>query len=268
MDDFSLSSIVTELVDDLPDEHVRHIASLLDKELALNWDRLVHLMKSSIPQIDAQKCVRLFVEKWKALPVPPTPHEMALLLSTVNYAMDCQREKEKVELIWTGPKSHNFNLRRTDQALVELINSAQQQIILVSFAVYKAKNIMSALEKASDRGVEIKIVLESPDDSEGKIAYNTIRALGPALRSKARIFIWPFAKRPSTPDGKYGALHAKIAIADARRLYVSSANLTDYAMNLNMEMGVLLENSELSLRSVQLFEDLISDKTLAEIARE
>ena len=35
---------------------------------------------------------------------------MALLLRTVNYAMDYQREKEKVELIWTGPKNQSIQL--------------------------------------------------------------------------------------------------------------------------------------------------------------
>ena len=263
-----IPALVLTLVDDLPVEHVRHMAALLKKEPALNQARLMHLLKATTPHLDVQERVRLFVERWFALSCPPAPPEMGLLLESVAYALDCERGKQAVELIWTGPRPAHTNVRRTDQALIELINMAETRLIIVSFAVYKARNILAALEQAAMRGVEIKIILESPDDSEGRVAYNTIRALGSSLREKASVFIWPYAKRPPSADGKVGSLHAKCAVADGQRLYVSSANLTDYAMLLNMEMGVVVEGHELPERVEQLFVELIANETLAEIAQE
>ena len=52
--------------------------------------------------------------------------------------------------------------------------------------------------------------------------------------------MWPREKRPLTEDGRFGSLHAKIALADRQTLLISSANLTDYAMTLNMEMEILI----------------------------
>ncbi|RPH63486.1 MAG: hypothetical protein EHM81_00140 [Chloroflexi bacterium] len=255
-------------MDDLPAEHVQHMATLLQEESVLDWGRLLHLLKTTVPQIEVQEHIRLFVENWHALPHPPTPPEMALLFETAAFTLEHQREKQKVELIWTGPKSNHVSLRRTDQALIELINEAQKRILIVSFAVYKARNILSALEKAAHRGVEIKIILESPEVSEGKIAYSTIRALGASLREKSRIFIWPYAKRGTTPEGKIGSLHAKIGVADGDHLYLSSANLTDYAMNINMEMGVFVHGGDLPSQIEQHFDELVGSGILAEIADE
>ena len=176
MTELSVPSLVLSLVDDLPAEHVLSMASLLEKEPALDWPRLLRLLKSVVPLLDAQERVRLFVEGWRRLPDPPKPHEMALLLQSVAFTLEQQRKKQNIELIWTGPKNSHINLRRTDQALIELINTAQERIVIVSFAVYKARSVLSALEKAAVRGVKIKIILESPDESEGKIAYDAIRA--------------------------------------------------------------------------------------------
>jgi phosphatidylserine/phosphatidylglycerophosphate/cardiolipin synthase-like enzyme len=96
-------------------------------------------------------------------------------------------------------------------------------------------------------------------------AFNTISALGSTLKSEARIFVWPYAKCEATFDGKYGSLYAKIAICD-NQLYISSANLTEHAMNLNMEMGNLLTGGELPEQERCHFDDLIVNGTLAEIA--
>lgn len=264
----SIPALILSLVDDLPSEHVLSLATLLQKEPALDWSHLARLLKSAVPHMETQERVRVFIAGWQALPNPPLPREMALLLQSVAFALEQERHKQQLELIWTGPKTPRLNLRRTDQALIELIHTARQRLLIVSFVVYKARDILAALEKAALRGVEITLILESPDASEGRIAYSAIHALGASLREKSRVFIWPYAKRPPAPDGKVGSLHAKCAVADGIRLYLSSANLTDYAMNLNMEMGVLLQSEDLPRRVEQLFEELIAGNVLSEIAQE
>lgn len=262
----TIPAVVLHLIDDLPEEYISHMADLLRAETRLDWDRLFRLLRAAVSQIETQERVRLFIAEWQAVPQPPSPIEMSVLLQSVSAALTYQRQKQKIELTWTGPRSSYINMRRTDQALIELINAARTRILIVSFAVYKARNILSTLEKAAKRGVEITIILESPEPSEGKNAYSTIRALGAALRDKSKVFIWPYAKRVTTPDGKIGSLHAKVCVADGNHLFLSSANLTDYAMNLNMEMGLLLFGSDLPVRIESHFGELIANGTLAEIA--
>jgi phosphatidylserine/phosphatidylglycerophosphate/cardiolipin synthase-like enzyme len=261
----TVQEIVIQVVEDLPDEYISRIVDLLKKESRFEGSRILHRIQSTIPQVDVQEKIRLFMESWENLKDIPSPKEMALMISAVAATIDHQNKKQSIELTWTGPKTHEVNLRRTDQALIELINSSKERVIIVSFAVYKAKPIMAVLEKAANRGVEINIIVESPDASEGKIAYNTLAALGNVMKSKAKVFIWPHAKRELTPNGKYGALHAKVAIGDRNALYISSANLTDYAMNLNMEMGILVLDGELPAQAQAHFDELIAAGTLSEL---
>lgn len=263
----AVSEVILCLVDDLPAEHVTHLVRLLQGEPDLNWNRLGHVLRSAIPHLEVQERVQRFVSQWGALLQPPTPSEMALLLQLASDALAYQRSKQKLELVWTGPQSPSVSLRRTDQALLELIHAARERILVVSFAVYKARSILAALERAADRGAEITIILESPDTKEGQHAYSTLRALGTALREKSKVFLWPEAKRLRTPGGKIGSLHAKLAVADGAYAYLSSANLTDYAMTVNMEMGLLLRNPAVALQIERHFRDLITQQVLMEVER-
>lgn len=261
----NLNKVAIKFVEDIPSEYISRVVDVLQKEPSFDKKRLQHRLKSVIPQVDVQEKIRIFIENWDALDELPSPKEMGIVLAAIDAALDHQRNKESVELTWTGPKTRNVNLRRTDQALVELIDAAQKQILIVSFAVYKAKLILAALERATDRGVEITVVVESPDISEGKIAHDTIANLGKALNKRARIFIWPYSKRETTPNGKYGSLHAKVAVGDENTLYISSANLTEYAMNLNMEMGLLVSGGNLPSLVEKHFEELIFNGVLNEL---
>jgi len=95
------------------------------------------------------------------------------------------------------------------------------------------------------RGVSIAIYLETPDASEGRVTFDTVGALGQEIARHAHIYVWPLERRPQTADGRHGSLHAKIALADGRMMLISSANLTEYAMTLNMEMGLLVHGGPL-----------------------
>jgi phosphatidylserine/phosphatidylglycerophosphate/cardiolipin synthase-like enzyme len=61
------------------------------------------------------------------------------------------------------------------------------------------------------------------------------------------------------------ALHAKCAVADARLLFVSSANLTDYALNLNMELGVLIAGGSQPQTVMAQFDELIAQGILQRV---
>lgn len=265
MNSKSIQEMVVHFVEDLPSEYVKRISDVLRREGSFDPSRILFRIRGLVPQADAQEKARQFVEDWSQLQDPPTPVEVAMMLSAVDYAVEHHRKHQTIELTWTGPKTHEINFRRTDQALIELINLSKKRVIIVSFAVYKAKTIMAALEKAAERDVEINLILEAPDSSEGKIAYDTIAALGEAIKTKAKIFIWPHAKRAVGSNGKYGALHAKAAVGDKDMFYVSSANLTDYAMNLNMEMGILVFGGELPFQAQRHFDGLISQGVLVEV---
>jgi phosphatidylserine/phosphatidylglycerophosphate/cardiolipin synthase-like enzyme len=65
------------------------------------------------------------------------------------------------------------------------------------------------------------------------------------------------AARERDARGRHGSLHAKCALADRRRLFVSSANLTAHALALNMELGVIVEGGRLPGEVAEHFEALM-----------
>ena len=111
--------------------------------------------------------------------------------------------------------------------------------------------------QAARRRVAVDICLETADASEGKVAYDMFAALGAEIRRHARLFVWPLDQRPVSPSGHHGSLHAKVAVADGRALLISSANLTEFAMTLNMEMGMLVWGGEWPARVEQHFDRLM-----------
>ena len=114
-----------------------------------------------------------------------------MALRTAAYAVSVHRAESSTELVWTGPNPEALPLRRTDQALLEVINAAQQTLTIVTFAAYKVPAVAEALVRAAQRHVRIRIIIESAQASEGKIAYEAIDALGPDVGTMAAVYVWP-----------------------------------------------------------------------------
>ncbi|MCB0110905.1 MAG: hypothetical protein KDE53_33525, partial [Caldilineaceae bacterium] len=69
-------------------------------------------------------------------------------------------------------------------------------------------------------------------------------------------------RRLQDTQGHYGALHAKCAVADSQLLFLSSANLTEHALSLNMELGVLIRGGLLPRNVALQFTQMIEDQIL------
>ncbi len=173
------------------------------------------------------------------------PDQLAWALRAASAADHSRVRSQSVELVWTGTTSGEGTLRRTEQALLEVIGSAQKSLILMTFAAYRVPTIAGALLKAAERGTEILFLAESADESGGKISFEGFQALGEPLRRRTALYLWPRANRRPDATGSCGALHAKCALADDRALFVSSANLTEHALTLNIELGVLIRGGPL-----------------------
>ena len=65
--------------------------------------------------------------------------------------------------------------------------------------------------------------------------------------------------------GKHGVLHVKCAVADSRKLLLTSANLTDHALKLNMELGLLVTGGRLPGRVEKHFDALVGSGVLERI---
>lgn len=235
-----LAQAIQCLVDDLPAETVATLTDALENTSQLDGLKRRTVILGAIPQPVVRERIIAFLDTWQTISPAMSAESVALALSAASKTIAAEREQERLELVWTGPDSRLVPLRRTDQALLQLIHSARHDLHIVSFAVYRIETVARALARAAERGVKIALYLETPDASEGRIALDTVRAFGREVRQQAQIYVWPLEKRLHAEDGRYGSLHAKIALADDRTMLISSANLTEYAMTLNMELGVMI----------------------------
>ena len=79
------------------------------------------------------------------------------------------------------------------------------------------------------------------------------------------VYEWPLAKRPRTDQGQHGLLHVKCAVADGEWLFLSSANLTQQAFTINMELGMLVRGGTMPGRVEKQFEQLIKSGQLQQV---
>ena len=254
----TLSDEISRLAAALPASLVVTLAETIRTSERLEWPYLRARALAAVSHAMAQFRVNALFDAWQRSAPHVQGAAVALALLSAAQSEERRRQGQRVELVWTGPESQVIPFRRTDQALLQLINGATRRLLIVSFAVYDIDDIAQALLQAAQRRVAVVICLETPDASAGRIAYNTIRSLGDALRQQARIYIWPLSRRPTSPDGRHGSLHAKVAVADGNALLVSSANLTSNAMTLNMELGTLVRAGELPASVEAHFNRLIA----------
>jgi cardiolipin synthase A/B len=171
--------------------------------------------------------------------------------------------EEGVEIAWTGPATEVVPVRRVDQVLYELVESSQSEVILVTYAAYKAERALAALRDASERGVRILLVMELVQEGGGKLTFDGLDRIRERV-PRAVVFYWPLSRRPRSGAGQYGAMHVKCLIADRKQALVSSANLTDYALEMNMELGLLVHGLFPS-RLAEHFDQLIVRGELASL---
>lgn len=249
----------------MPSATIYALAQTIERGDTAQWNELRLQAAQVVPQPQLRAQVLELLSVWQPHVADVTPADVALALRTAAISAKAYRESQAIELVWTGPLISGAAMRRTDQALLEVITSAQQSLLIVSFAVYKISAIADAIVQAAGRGVAIRICVEAPEPSGQTMAYDTIKALGPAVAQRAALYVWPSDQRPQDANGHAGVLHAKCAVADGQLLFLSSANLTDYAMNLNIELGVLIRSAPHAQRVAAQFEQMIAQGILRSI---
>lgn len=227
---------------------------LLAEKMALmqNATQIENLRKYWGPNISKTLYER-FVAEAKQRP-DISGRELATAFKTAAAAAVVSRKNGRHELIWTGPATSAVSVRRTEQALCELIDSAQTSLFLVSFVAYKAESVIHALRNAIQRNVKVCFLLEQSKEHGGSIESDSKAILSTQLPG-ARFYTWSNAT---------GAVHAKCAVADATIALVTSANLTGKAMENNMELGVLVTGGTLPAQLHTHLHALITEQIIKE----
>jgi len=182
----------------------------------------------------ARAAVTRVVGEWSQQELTSGDEVAGMLLGASEARLRVERELS-VELVWTGPTTRFVPTRRTEQVLLDLIRSASADLFLVSFVAYDVPSVAAAMNAASNRGVRVRVLLEASTSHGGSLTVDPAATMRSHVPS-ALIFTWKEKPEPFV-DGK---VHAKVAVVDGARAFVTSANLTGYALEKNMEAGVLI----------------------------
>ncbi|WP_008294711.1 DISARM system phospholipase D-like protein DrmC [Congregibacter litoralis] len=175
------------------------------------------------------------VEEWRQAACSGA--EFAGLLVGASHGHMSEKARENIELVWSGPDTHHVPVRRSEQVYIELIESAAESLFIGSYVWVNIPKIETAIRDAIERGVDVRMLLESSDKDGGTFFRDTVKRVAKELVG-ATIYVWPLENRDSGAGG-FPSMHAKCVVADGERAFLTSANLTSAAMDKNIETGVL-----------------------------
>ena len=238
MDD--IWDVVAELAITLHPDRVRAIA---DKIGTLQSQDGFAAAKSAFgPNIEA-KLLQSFERAW-AKQMTLSPAELASAVRSAAATATHADRKESVELVWSGPSTGLVPVRHTEQVLCEVIRSATKRVFIVSFVAYDIASVITALNEALVRAVQVDILLESSVSHGGTVTTDSAETMRKSAPG-ANIYTWSTnADRPGARPPN-ASVHAKSVVADGNVAFITSANLSTSAMERNMELGVLVKGGSL-----------------------
>jgi phosphatidylserine/phosphatidylglycerophosphate/cardiolipin synthase-like enzyme len=259
----ALLEAIAEVACEVPSTLLETICFELGKSIAVSAFRDVSHSIAHLAQPTVQAKLTDLLQACERCEPPVSPESLSWALRGAAKTNAHWQKWQELELVWTGPVPVDSSLRRTDQAVLDVIAASKQDLLIVTFAAYRVPEIAKALIDAAHRGVAIVFVVESA--KVGNMTLNAISSLGSRLADSATIYVWPEDTRDKDPDGHSGAMHVKCAVADGDMAFISSANLTEYALSINMELGLLVRGGLLPNEIREHFRKLTNEGILVEI---
>lgn len=173
------------------------------------------------------------------------------------------------DLVWSGPEVPGLHARDTRRVYEELLGSAERSVWVCTYAFFDGPKAFDVLARRMDQIPALDAVLllniqrrrgDATSDSE------LIRRFADRFWSSD----WPGTRRPRVyydpraldQEGPTGVLHAKAVVADLATVFITSANLTEAALDRNIEIGLLSRDRALALSVAGHFQGLIENRLL------
>lgn len=174
------------------------------------------------------------------------------------------------DLVWSGPEVPGVHARDTRRVYEELLGSAERSVWASTYAYFDGPKAFEVLAHRMDSRPDLRVTL----------LLNIQRRRGDtsAADELVRRFAdrfwgtdWPGQSRPAVyydprslePDGPVGVLHAKAVVTDDESVFVTSANLTEAALDRNFELGLLVRDPALAASVSSHFRALIDRSLLS-----
>jgi len=226
--------------------------------LGLSKDgNILAVVKEALGAAFSPSLIKGLVDALKTTP-QISSNELSIMLRASSATAALAAGASSVELVWTGPATGMVPFRHTAQVLTGLIEEARERLFMVSFVAYHVVSVVDALRRAIERGIKVSVLLEQSIERGGSVTVDSIAMLKQKL-DQAQLYEWD---KMTSDRLQYASVHAKCAVADGNVAFVTSANLSDAAMERNMELGVLLRGGKVPQLLEEHLAALVTTKQL------
>lgn len=167
-------------------------------------------------------------------------------------------------LVWSGPEAPGLYARDTRRVYEELLGSAQRSVWISTYAFFDGPKAFETVARRMDAvgGLHVTLLLNiQRKRGDTTAADQLVRRFADRFWSTE----WPGSSRPRVfydpraiaLDGPEGVLHAKAVVVDDEAVFITSANLTEAALDRNIELGLVVRDRALALTVSSHFRVLI-----------
>lgn len=196
---------------------------------------------------------------------------LAAWIATVE---DAIARSPKPDLVWSGPEVPGLHARDTRRVYEELLGSAERSVWASTYAFFDGPRAFEILAHRMDAKAELRVTLLlniQRKRGDTSAADYLVRRFADHFWTTD----WPGLSRPNVYfdprsleiEGPAGILHAKAVVADDEVVFVTSANLTEAALDRNIEIGLLVRDRALAESVTTHFRGLIDQGLLRPLPR-
>jgi putative cardiolipin synthase len=149
--------------------------------------------------------------------------------------------------------------------VAKLVNGAQHELIIISPYLVPGNAEMAIVERLRQRGVRVRLVTNSLASTDMPIAHaGYIDYRVPLLKAGCELYeVRPVPGEPeehglvhSGGSGAFG-LHAKVFVVDRERVFVGSMNFDQRSLDVNTEIGIIVDSPKVADDVVKRFDRII-----------
>jgi len=175
----------------------------------------------------------------------------------------------RLDLVWSGPTVAGLHARNTRRVYEELLGSAERSVWASTYAFFDGPSAFEVLAKRMDAkpGLQVTLLLNvQRKRGDTSAADQLVRRFADRFWKHE----WPGTARPRVfydpralePEGPGGVLHAKAVVVDDEAVFITSANLTEAALDSNIELGLVVRDRALAASVSTHFQALIDSALL------
>jgi len=166
-----------------------------------------------------------------------------------------------------APGSNAALVSPTAEVLGDRMKEVVREFVIISPYFIPGPTGLAVLEDLRKRGARVRVVTNSLASTDVPVVHSAYRRYrSPLLEAGVEIHeVRPVRGQPRVERESFGsgsggsgapfALHAKAFVFDRQRVFLGSANLDPRSLELNTEVGLLIESPELAAQIIARFDE-------------